>query len=307
MDKIKSAYHMALSNDDTLLCYSKGKKFFLWDFETKSILSCANKPVSDLHFSEDSSEITAVIEYPSSVVVYKTNQFDKPFFRCKFSSMFTPKAVYISNTNTLLVGCYDTIYYIDPDKNIVKSIYKIKDGSCSYITYHDSKLFVVFDCIASNVYKTTCVELRLLFNAGKEGKTDKISMDYPSVIEIKAHDFTENAEWFTETPKGEKYVALSGWKSFKIYHVYDWNKMEKVYGIKSMVDRTFVSGNNSIAGIVLRTGEETKVKLFSLGQDVRQIYEHTDSDYVYYARISSSGNYLLVPHSKDSKIIPIRS
>lgn len=307
MDKIKNAYHMALSNNDMLLCYSKSNKFFLWDVESKSILSSANKSVVDLHFSEDSSEITAVIEYPSSVLVYKSDQLNKPFFRYKFSNWFTPKVVYISNTNTLLAGCHDTIYYIDPDRNIVKSIYKTSDGNCSYITYFDSKLFVVFSRITSNKFKTTCVELQLLFDTEKIGNVDKTGMGFPNVTEIKAYDFTEKAEWFVETPKGEKFIALSGWKSYKIYYVYDFNTMKKVYENESMIERTFVSGGNSIAGIMLRTGEETKINLLSLCQDVKQIYEYKESNYIYYVEISGSGNYLLVPHSKESKMIPIKN
>ena len=92
MDKIRKAYHMALSNNDKLLCYSKNKQFFLWNVEDKSILSGVNKSVLDLQFSEDSSEITALVEYPSSVLVYRTDQLDKPFFRYRFSSWFVPKA-----------------------------------------------------------------------------------------------------------------------------------------------------------------------------------------------------------------------
>lgn len=302
MDIGKIAYHMALSNDDLLLCYSNSKKVCLWSMKSESILSSTNKSVVGLAFSEDGSEIMAIVEYPSSVVVYKTNQFDKPFFQHKFLSMFTPKAVYITNTNTLLVGCYDTIYFIDPDKNIVKSIYKTNDGSCSYITYHDSKLFVVFNRIASNEYKTTCVELKLSFNG--EVTIEKIDVACPVVTEIETYNFAENVEWYIETPKGEKYIALSGWR-FSIYYIDRNGKMEKAYELDSMIERTFVSGNNSIAGIVLRKGEETTVKTMLLDQNVKQINEYKETDYVYYAAISGSGHYLLLPHSKNSKVIQI--
>lgn len=307
MKIIKNAYHMALSNNDMLLCYSKSNKLFLWNVKDESMLSCANKAVVGLHFSEDSSEITALVEYPSSVLVYKSDQLDKPFFRYKFSSWFTPKAVYITKTNTLLVGCHDTIYYINPDRNVVKSIYKTSDGTCSYITYFDSKLFVVFNRIISDKYKTTCAELQLVFNTAKKGNADKADMGIPSVTEIETYDFTEKAEWFVETPKGERFIALSGWKSYKIYYVHDCNTMKKVYENESMIERTFVSGDYCIAGIVLRTGEGTQVELLSLDQDVKHIYEYKDSGYVYYVKISDSGNYLLLPHSKESKIIPIKN
>ena len=293
---------MALSNDDSLLCYSNSKKVCLWSMKSESILSSTNTSVIGLAFSEDSSEIMAIIEYPSSIVDYNTHQFDKPFFQYKFSTKFTPKAVYITNTNTLLVGCYDTIYYIDPDKNIVKSIYKTNDGSCSYITYHDSKLFVAFNRIASNVYKTTCVELKLSFNA--EVSIEKIDVACPVVTEIETYDFTENVEWCIETPKGEKYIALSGWH-FSIYFIDRNGKMEKAYELDSMIERTFVSGNNSIAGIVLCEGEETTVKIMHLDRNVKQINEYKESGYVYYAAISGSGHYLLLPHSKNSKVIQI--
>lgn len=292
MDKIRRSYDMTLTNDDSVLCYSKAKGMFLWSMESKALLSSTPKlSIAGLCFSGDDTEIAVVTENPSSIHFYRIDKLDKPFFRYSFQSKFIPRVISIDKTNIFIAGCYDSLYYINPSTETVNRIYKTDDGCCKFIMSIHDKLFVVFDRIKSDKYASACVELQ---------------MDRDKVADVKTYDLRETTMWFVETPRKEKYIALSGWKSFKICHVNDWNKMEIVYEIESMVERTFVSGNNGIAGILLQEGENEIIKLISLNRKVKQLYESNESKYVSYPSISNSGNYLLIPHSKESKIISIK-
>lgn len=140
--------------------------------------------------------------------------------------------------------------------------------------------------IKSDKYASVCVELQV---------------DRDKVTDVKTYDLRETTMWFVETPRKEKYISTCRLK-YSIYFIDDIGKMEKVYEIDSLIERTFVSGNNGIAGILLQEGENELIKLISLNRKVKQLYESNESKYVSYSSISNSGNYLLIPHSKESKL-----
>ena len=299
MDKIKRSFSMTLTDDDLVLCYNKGKGLYLWSMESESIITSTSKlSVSHLCFSGDGKEIAAATENPSSIVVYKTNQLDKPYFRYKFSSMFIPQITCIKNTNTFFAGCHDSIYYIDPANNIVKKVYQTDDGYCKYLTYNNSKVFVVYDRIKPSKYSSTCIELLVK-------KSEFLEETSITVNAIGSYDFCETIIWFVENPKREKYVAVSG-LNHKICFVDEKGTIKNVYELPSLIERAFVSGDNGIAGILMQEGEKEVIKLISLNQNAKQLYEYKESGYICYPSISNSGNYLLIPHTKESKIISIK-
>ena len=293
---------MALTNDDLVLCYNKGKGLFLWSMEREVIISSTSKvSTSYLCFSGDGKKIAAATENPSSIVVYKNDELDKPIFRYKFISRFSPLITCIKDTNTFFVGCHDSIYYIDPAKDTVIKIYQTDDGYCKYLTYNNSRVFVVFGRMKSNEYSSVCVELlvRLSENVDEAGEIS------PDIIEIKSYDMTETAEWFVETSRGEKYIATNG-LTHKIYCIAEDDTMEKVYELSSFVGRCFVSGEKGIAGIVVQNDNEETIRLISLKRNAKQIFERKEPHYICYPSISNSGNYLLIPHTKESKIVSIK-